>query len=137
MPTTLDVDKEVVKRLKAKHHFYGSWSAVAEDVGINRGVLCAVANEKRKASAAVLHALGLPLRHVTVAPLACGCPPTGKRCPVHQPKSTRRTDPVVRWNRVEPFALRALACLHDGEVARSMCGHYRLALRHDLDAVTG
>jgi len=82
MRNDTDRSERVRKILLDKHSFYGSWAAVAEDIGMNRGVLCAVANGKRKASNSLLHALGLPPRTVAVEPCAhCGQAHTLKHCP--------------------------------------------------------
>lgn len=94
--------------LDARHKVV-SWAVIRWELGVNdRGTLSRVANGKReptdKLCSKINSAYGCNVKphplHVTVAPLACGCPPVGKRCPVHQPKSTRRPDPVWRRKKV-------------------------------------
>ena len=102
MNGTVKVWKQASKQLKAKHELYGSWAAVAEDVGINRGVLCAVANEKRKPSASVLHALGLPHYVTGSIPVCPQCdePYTPKHhCKAAPPKYGPH--PVMRLTMIE------------------------------------
>lgn len=46
-----------------KHEFYGSWAAVSEEYsGLNRGLLCAIANGKRKATGRTLEVMGIAFR---------------------------------------------------------------------------
>ena len=68
----------------------GSWRAVGESLCINRGELCAVANGKRRATARILNALGLPPDHIEVQPLACGHAPLAKHCAICTPVGDAR-----------------------------------------------
>lgn len=70
-------------------------------------MLCAVANGHKKASRPLIDKLntayGLHLHYETkieVDPLPCGCPPTGKRCKVHQPPTKYTKHPVMRLSKI-------------------------------------
>ena len=63
-----------IKMLIEKHEFYDSWSDVSSELGgINRGLLCAIANRKRVAPDSVLVALGIPIPTMALVPV----------CPLH------------------------------------------------------
>ena len=63
-----------IKMLIEKHEFYKSWADVSGELGgINRGMLCAIANHKRAAPQSVLIALGIPIPNMALVPV----------CPVH------------------------------------------------------
>ena len=87
LTTRASVAREARKRLSSRHEFYHSWADVSEELGgVNRGLLCAVANGARKPTPAVLRALGLPIFALAPAPV---CPVHGVihqgRCPRHKP----------------------------------------------------
>jgi hypothetical protein len=70
-------------------------AALSAETGraVNRGFLCDIAHGRRDAPNWLRVALGLPLRAVHVAPLACGHAPLARRCPICTPRkhvSTRR-----------------------------------------------
>lgn len=82
------------KILLDKHSFYGSWAAVAQDVGVNRGVLCSIANGKRTPSDNVLLAIGLQPHSVLVTPCAvCGSTR-------HKKHRNRKPDRSIRLSRI-------------------------------------
>jgi len=88
-------------RLLEKHAFYGSWAAVKDETGINKGLACAIANGRRTPSDRVLSMLGI--EYSRTVPVACcphcGEPPLQKRhvCPARETKPRRRlAPPLVR-----------------------------------------
>jgi len=47
--------------LNEKHRYYQSWFDVGDELGINRGLLCAVANGRKRGSRAVIRAVQFEL----------------------------------------------------------------------------
>ena len=76
-----------------------SWQDVALELGFNVGYIYNVAHKEKQASNKLLHALGLPMRTVEVAPCPkCGQPPLTKhhRCPGAAPKPRKPTKSARR-----------------------------------------
>lgn len=136
-------EKSPVAVLTKRYAVLKSWRAMALELKSNPGTLNKIVSTAKddkpllpsqKLINRMNEVYGCHLHYVprvvTVAPLACGHAPQGKRCAICQPKSTRRYDGgVVRWNRVEPFAILALGCLYDSTVARSVCGAFGQSMR--------
>jgi len=78
----MDIQARARQALKMRHEFYGSWADVADELELNKGLLCNIHNGKRKASRGVLAALGIEVPELALAPV---CPKHGVvhvgRCP--------------------------------------------------------
>jgi hypothetical protein len=99
-----------------------SWRDISDELGgMNRGYLSKVARGKARASDHLIamineaYGLRLPFNSVTVAP----CPICGAVHRKGHPKP-RPYDPVVRWARIEPLAMRALRVLHGPSQRRTV-----------------
>lgn len=103
------VHTDPAKILKFRHDFYGTWLLVANELDYNKGVLCAVANGKRKASHELIDRMneryGLKLKYthikITVTPCpTCGAIPNAAkhRCPQSAPKY--KPHPVMRLSKL-------------------------------------
>jgi len=78
-----------------------SYRKIATKYGVSHAVIhrAAVYGIEPK-DAAIRAALGLPPHAVTVAPLPCGCPPSGTRCKVHGQPRKYAPHPVMRVSRL-------------------------------------
>ena len=89
-------------RLIEFHDHFESWAAVSEELDLNKGLLCAIANGKRKASKRVLEAMKISFTMFIPAPACsvCGIVHVSKRCPKSRKQFARWRDlPVeqLRW----------------------------------------
>lgn len=75
--TTHTLENTPAEVLKSRHAFYKTWLIVADELNYNKGVLCAVANGKRKPSHALIdrmnerYGLHLPYPEITIHAQPC------------------------------------------------------------------
>src|SRR3990172_1660678 len=88
-------------RLIELHDHFESWAAVSEELNLNKGLLCAIANGKRKASERVLRAMSISFARFIPTPACptCGIVHVSKRCP----KSRKQ---IIRWRDLPTAELR-------------------------------
>lgn len=106
--TTHVASDEPAGVLKSRHAVYKSWLIVSDELGYNKGVLCAVANGKRKPSHALIDRMneryGLHLPYPVVTIHAQPCAKCGqlhafsRRCPGASLKY--KAHPVMRISKI-------------------------------------
>ena len=104
----LSTEEKARKILFGKRAYYSSWAAVSEELGgVNKGYLNSVARGRKRASNALLIALGLPPRDAVISVCQkCGKPHEMlKKCGPRKSKKQLKPQVSLYWDRDKPLTI--------------------------------